>query len=450
MALVTGTTNAIVMVHSIVIYKQAGFSNEFIGYLSLLFVPFAARLLWAPFVDSISTKRRWCIATIVTIACLYAAIAFSIWKWGIDPWITLPLLAMATLAAATYEIASDGFFVSALDRKQQGVFTGVKVAFIRIGTVLFGGVLIKFCEPFGDIFNALEMTWVGLFAILCGIFLLLAAYHGRVLPRPGIDQPVISASNRSLFSEAFVAYAKQPGIIAIVSLLLIYRLGEGLLARMIIPFLIDDRTVGGMELTAGDAGLLKGIFGVTAMSVGGVLGGIIVSRCSLRRVIIPLAIIMTLPNAGFMYLAHAQPSITWNLPLTWFSAVWNFNPAVALVIGVEAFGYGLGFSSFAYLQCLIAKGPFRASFMAISTGLMSIGWLVPNFISGLLQQEVGYYWLFGLSIVTSIPGILIITLLPRALFLEDESISGKAPLSRNSSVAYSSGVATLSSRTGGK
>ena len=99
--------------------------------------------------------------------------------------------------------------------------------------------------------------------------------------------------------------------------MLLYRLPEAFLIKMIMPFLKDGRTEnlvdgsfigGGLELPTETIGVAYGTVGVIALLAGGILGGIYASRVGLKKALWPMAACMILPCLTFCYLAIFQPT----------------------------------------------------------------------------------------------------------------------------------------------
>src|SRR6185295_641851 len=110
------------------------------------------------------------------------------------------------------------------------------------------------------------------------------------------------------FLATFRIFFQKPQLPVLLFFLLFYRFGEAQLLAMAQPFLLDPRAVGGLELTKTQLGLAYNTVGVIALMLGGILGGVLVSRGGLRAWIWPMVVIMHLPDAAFIYLAYAQPT----------------------------------------------------------------------------------------------------------------------------------------------
>jgi PAT family beta-lactamase induction signal transducer AmpG len=147
-----------------------------------------------------------------------------------------------------------------------------------------------------------------------------------------------------------------------------------------------------------------------ALGIGGILGGWIIKKYGLRRTIFPLALAMNACNLLYAILAIMQPQ--GRIPIEVFGLSFNFYPLVQSFVIIEQFGYGLGFTAFMVFLLYTSKGQYKTSHYAISTGMMAFGMIIPGAVSGVLQENVGYFWLFIISTIVTIPGLFLIKYLP--------------------------------------
>ncbi len=245
----------------------------------------------------------------------------------------------------------------------------------------------------------LRLSWMVTFGVLTGLFAALGLYHRWILPRPEADRPGDVRSIPSFLKEffrTFGAFFRKPGIVAMLLFLLFYRFGEAQLVRMVAPFLLDAREVGGLGLTTGQVGWVYGTVGVIALTCGGLLGGFVVSRHGLKRWLWPMVCIIHLPDAAFIYLAHAQPE--------------SLN-VISTMVAVEQFGYGFGFTAYMLYMIYMARGSHQTAHYAICTGFMALGMMVPGMWSGWLQELIGYRHFFVWVILATIPSFLVVLLI---------------------------------------
>lgn len=397
---------------AVVMFKSLGMSNSKIGMItSLIAIPWMIKMFWSPWVDSVSTKRNWVIKMQLMLAACFAILAFTLQLPGYI-YSSIVILSIVAFLSATHDIVTDGFYLHSLNSKDQAFFSGIRSTFWRLAVILGGGLLVSMAGEIGDLTGDLNNGWSAAFAISGFAFLVFWMWHKKNLPYPESDVPVKTSDSdgkeKIPFVEAVTSYFKQPKIAVIILFILFYRLGEGMLVKMAQPFLMDPAAEGGMNIGLQELGIMYGTFGVGALVIGGILGGILIKKYGLKKLILPMALAMNLPNVLYV-IAAAFPE---KAALIIQIAGNDFHPYIQSVILLEQFGYGLGFTAFMVYLLYVSKGKYRTSHYAISTGIMAFGMMLPGIVSGFIQESVGYYWLFVSTVLCAVPGIIIIFFLP--------------------------------------
>jgi PAT family beta-lactamase induction signal transducer AmpG len=383
---------------SVILYKKLGVDNAEIAFwTSWLYLPWVIKMFWAPVLDLTLTKRAWLLAAQGTVAVNVGFIAYAVGRPDFF-FLTLAAFLVCAFLSATYDTATDGFYMLALSEREQAFFAGLRSGFYRLAMIFGSGFLVYFSGRVEAATGNSAAGWKTVLGVSGGIFLVLCLYHSAILPRPSTDRSRLEAGvvRRPAFKEVFSSYFRQERIGVLVAFIVFYRLGEAMLLKLVSPFLLDSRSEGGLGLTTSDVGLVYGTVGIIALVLGGVLGGWLISRYGLRRCTWPLVIAMHLPDLFFVYMAWAQPSLSMVYPL----------------VAMEQFGYGMGFTVFTVYLMYSAEGRYKTSHYAISTGIMAIGMMLPGFVSGWVQQTVGYPLFFVIVCFLTIPGMLTIPFLP--------------------------------------
>lgn len=401
--------------------KLLEFSNEQIGMLSGLGIIASARFIFAPWLDGATTKRKLSIITLFVAGITALGMALLTLSqpssltffWGM----AFCLLMVAAIGAC-HETAADGYYIRALDRKLQAQFIGIKTASIRVGIISASTGLLLFATKIAERYGAFGVEsedktgfyygFSSAFAVAGIIMLVIAVYNIFVIPKIPSDQPV--RHDRFALLEVVRDYLKQEKVILIIGFLLIYRFGEGFLV-MKYPFYLDAIGKGGLASNASDLAYISLLAEMPWMIIGGVFGGYIIKWFGLRRVFIPLALCISIPNLLFFWLASAQPSAT--IPL--FGQ--NINTALLVSSSIEALGYGMSFSAMFYYMHILAteSGRNKTSILAISFAIMNVGWFLPGMLSGFTQAAVGYKGLFLLSSLVGLIALVFIPKLPMPL-----------------------------------
>ncbi|HOX22988.1 MAG TPA: MFS transporter, partial [Elusimicrobiales bacterium] len=316
--------------------------------------------------------------------------------------LSLAAFALAAFVSATQDIAVDGFYMMALDQKQQALFVGIRVMFYRLAMLFGSGFLVYFAGSLEEKFGATAPAWATAFAFSAALFALLAVYHACTLPRPEGDLPGAArsalgtlkaawASSKNIFGD----YIRQKDILAILLFIVLYRFAETILGKMSAPFMLDAVEKGGLGLSTKEVGLLYGTVGLAALTAGGILGGWLLARYGFRKCTWPTALAMNVPDLVYVYMAYLKPSLAMIFPL----------------VAIEQLGYGIGATTYTVYLMNIARGPNKTAHFAISTSLMALGVMLPGMVSGKVQISVGYGPFFVIVCLMTIPSFLVLPLI---------------------------------------
>lgn len=243
----------------------------------------------------------------------------------------------------------------------------------------------------------IPLAWLVVFAVLSAFFLFCAIYHSFALPHPASDHTPANVTARNILSEFFATfksffYKKQAGVA--ILFMLLYRLPEAQLVKLINPFLLDPIDKGGLGLTTGQVGLVYGTVGIIGLTLGGIIGGIIAAKGGLKKWLMPMAWSMSLTCLTFVYLSYFQDHSL----LT-----------VNLCVFIEQFGYGFGFTAYMLYLIYFSEGEHKTSHYAICTGFMALGMMLPGMAAGWLQDTIGYRHFFVWTMICCIATILVCT-----------------------------------------
>ncbi len=372
-----------VMTVSLILYKQLGLSNADITfYTSWLYLPWVIKPLWSPFVDVVKTKRWWILTMEVLIGAAFGGVAFTIptsfWLQG-----SLFFFWVMAFSSATHDIAADGFYMLGLNAHQQTFYVGIRSTFYRLATIFGQGVLVMIAGNLQVVYRgAISYSWSLMFYLVMGLFLGLWIWHCVSLPHPAEDAPRKDASAASIMRESlstFVTFFQKPQWLVGVLFMLLYRMPEGLLAKVSSLFLVDSPSAGGLGLSPQEYGLVQGTVGVIGLTIGGILGGILASRDGLKKWLWPMVMAITLPDVVYVYLSYALPSSLF---------------VVNACVFVEQFGYGFGFTAYMLYLIYYSRGEFKTAHYAFCTAFMALSMMIPGLFAGALQELVGYRYFF--------------------------------------------------------
>lgn len=394
------------------------------------------------------------------------------------------LFLAAAFFAATHDVAIDGYYMVALDTEAQATFIGFRVtayriammtgtgliatigtryswslAFITAGVLLlivwvYHALLLPKCEVKT---HAMSSAFVPLLkpASLAGVIVVSGAvivlyrfvnsssYSNwqssipllkwmsfsrwvsvmllAVLITFGAMRKKIalklSRNPDSFYSKAFISFIDRRGIGVILAFVVMLRTGEFLLTKMVSPFMVDL----GIKM---HYGWLQAGVGLPASIVGAMLGGFLISKYGLRKMLVPLLLLQNGSNLVYMGLAFTlQHFILVNTGNSSPESIGVFNlAAVAVVQGFDQLSGGLGTAVLMTFLMKLCNGTYKAAHYAIGSGLMSISGLFTGVASGFIASNLGYGWFFGVSFALSIPGMLLAFPALKAIDVNKENV----------------------------
>jgi PAT family beta-lactamase induction signal transducer AmpG len=464
---------------------------EFIGLTSLYQLPWTLKFLWGPWVDEYSSKRRWLLAMQSLLLVILVLTAFFV-PLAQSVYLVFGLFFIGAVIAATHDIAIDGYYMEALDKDGQAKYVGVRTMAFRIAWMTCTGVIASIGVLRGWMWAFLIAAVIfGLFFLYHMFFLrevqtqqkkikvlfsrafrlkpLLAVsililvvlgiryfFQSPVYLRLKEQIPLLEkitfshwvalllllglvlvgiSRNRlkalilrdpdSQYSRAFIDFMDRDRIAVILTFIILLRAGEWTLTNMVSPFIVDI----GIKV---HYGWLSAGVGLPASIVGALLGGWMISRYSLKKVMWPFILAQNFSNVIYMALAfHLSYFLDINqwvvhhpvflVGLPGYGMVVLLEPLpigagnlllMAFTHGFDQFASGLGTAVLMTFLMRICKKEFKAAHYAIGSGLMNVTGIFAGVSSGFIAAWLGYAWLFGISFVASIPAMVLIPFLP--------------------------------------
>ena len=386
-------------------------------YTSLLYLPWVIKPLWSPFVDQIKTKRWWIMTMQIIMSIAFAAVAFTlphpspeVIASGSTPvsifTLTLVIFWITAFASATHDIAADGFYMLALKPGDQSLFVGIRSTFYRLSSIFGQGVLVVIAGLLETRLGDIPMAWSITLLLSAVLFSAITFWHMFRLPKPSSDALAESNESKSAvesicdvlwgFIKTLYTFFTKKQIFIALAFMLLYRLPEAFLVKMMNPFLLDAKDVGGLGLSTESVGLIYGTVGVAALTVGGILGGIAASRWGLKKSLLPMALSLTLPCLSFVFLAAFQPSNIW---------------VIGSCVTLDQFGYGFGFTAYMLYLIYFADGEFKTAHYSLCTAFMALSMMVPGMVAGYIQEALGYTKFFGFVMVCCLVTMVVTLLL---------------------------------------
>ena len=391
---------------SVLMFKGIGISDAQIAlWTSLIMLPWTLKFLWSPFLEIFKTKKFFVVLTQIVTGVGFGLVALSLQLPSFFA-VCIALLAIIAFSGATHDIATDGVYMSELNKQEQAKYIGWQGAFYNIAKIvasgglvwLAGWLLTKFNEGGGAEAQqeATVKAWMTVMLILGGVMLLLGFYHARILPSGGkqeeVQQYTASETLKRLL-EVIGDFFKKKHIWYYIAFIIIYRLAEGFVMKIVPLFLKAGREVGGLGLNEQEIGLYYGTYGAAAFVISSLLAGYFISHKGLSKTLFSLCCIFNLPFVAYTLLAIYQP---------------ESGLLIGGAIVLEYFGYGFGFVGLMlFMMQQVAPGKHQMAHYAFASGIMNLGVMLPGSISGFVSDWLGYESFFIFTLFATIPAFLI-------------------------------------------
>lgn len=376
-----------VMLLSLVMFKEMGMTDSQITlYTGWLGTPWVIKPVWSPIVDNLKTKRWWIVSMQFLMGVALAMVALTLptafWLKA-----SLAVLMVIAFASATHDISADGFYIIALSDKDQELYVGVRNTFYRVGLVIGQGglvLLVGYMQEgtFGAWLQPMLSSWMAVFIIMAVLMVVLGVYHACVLPKVerSVHERFDIGEQVCEFVKTLRVFVGKPHIVSALCFILLFRLPEGLLTKIVPLFLMRSADEGGLAMSDTDFGLIYGTLGVIGLLAGGLVGGWAVSRWGLKRCLWPLVMCITLPDVVYVYLSYCPTDNMW---------------LVGSCVCVEQIGYGLGFAAYTLYLVTFSRGDRSTAVFSICTAGQYLGGvMLPGMVSGLISENIGYQKFF--------------------------------------------------------
>lgn len=352
-----------------VLLRDAGLSLKAISATSLLFLPWALKFLWAPFVDHYGTRKQWLLP--LQVSAVIGALVLTQVDLSRGYLVVLAAAFLFNLVAACQDVATDGLAVRILDTRERGLANGIQVGAYRVGMILGGGLLLWIFA---------RTDWATMFACMAALLAL------TVLPVLPLREPRSPASAVATPATAVAAgwlhRLRVPGMGAFIALICIYKFGDSMVASLIGPFMRDA------GLSKETIALMKGTVGSLASLAGAALGGWFAFRAGRRSALLVCGLLQT---ASLLFYVAAAYGIG-GIAMFWAGNVaehlFGSMATVALfTLMMDASDPEHAGTDYTLLACAIVVAMGLANFTGASIA-DAVGY-APTFVTGFVLSGLG-------------------------------------------------------------
>ena len=383
--------------------SKSGFDLKTIGWFGLVTLPYSLKFLWSPFIDRfippfLGRRRGWMIisqiALFVSIVVLTAQMAYISSLAPEKPsFSALNLLAILAailvFLSATQDIVIDAYRTDVLEEKEVGSGASLTILGYRIAILLTGWAGFVLAD---------QITWPGVYTIMAffmGIGIIATIFAPEPTRNATPPETLFDAVINP-FLEFFERLGYKQALLALIFIIL-YRLGDAMVAKMAVPFLGDQ----GVKFSSADIGNIRNGLGLVATIVGTLAGGSILSKIGINKSLWVFGILQAISNLGYFLLALTGKSYV----------------MMILAINVENFSGGLGTAGFVGFLMSLCNPSFSATQFALLSSLMAVGRdMIGSPLAGELAQNFkatpenlgGWGTFFLLTLLAALPGLMLL------------------------------------------
>lgn len=347
-----------------------------IGIFSLVGLPYTVKFLWSPFMDRfvpplLGRRRGWLIITQIGIMLGVVALGLNSPKEAL--WLLGGIAMLVAFTSASQDIVADAYRTDILRVEERGLGAAVFVTGYRIAMLVGGAVALILSDRIG--WNETYLLMAGLMAIG-----MLAATMGREsdinISPPGTLQEAVWGPLKDFFSRR--------GAIAMLLLIVLYKLCDAYAGTMTTPFLIR-----GIGFTATDVGTINKGLGLISVIFGAMVGGTMMVRLGLYRSLLVFGILQAVSNLSFILLA-------------WVGKSYGM---LVFAVAFENISGGMGTASFISLLMALCNQQYSATQYALLSSLSALGRTFISPTSGFVVEAIGWPAFFLITVISSIPGL---------------------------------------------
>jgi PAT family beta-lactamase induction signal transducer AmpG len=305
---------------------------------------------------------------------------FGAFNPAFDRWSIAMLGLCVAFFSATQDIVLDAYRRELLLESELGLGNSIHVNAYRIAGLVPGSLSLVLAD---------HMAWGSVFFITA-LFMLPGIAMTLLVSEPAIagTRP---RTLRDAVVEPFREFIDRAGwrpALFVLAFLVLYKLGDSMATALATPFYLD------MGFSKSEIGLIAKNAGLWPSVAGGLLGGIWMLKLGINRALWLFGAVQLVSILGFALLTlFPQDRVM-----------------LALTIGFEALGVGLGTAAFVAYIARTTHPAYTATQFALFTSLATAPRVMANSITGWMVEQTGWFNFFLICTLLAVPGML---LLPR-------------------------------------
>jgi PAT family beta-lactamase induction signal transducer AmpG len=205
-------------------------------------------------------------------------------------------------------------------------------------------------------------------------------------------------------------YFSMNGAVAILALIILYKLGDAFAGALTTPFLLK-----GVGFAQAEIGVVNKVIGIWLTILGAICGGLLMVRLGLFRSLLIFGVLQMLSNLGFWLVAILGKGAWGSFSLPAFDLLivalheaTKVDWLLMAAIGFENISSGMGTAAFVALLMALCNQKFTATQYALLSAFSAVGrvWVGP--LAGVLATSMGWPTFFVFSTFAAIPGLVML------------------------------------------
>jgi len=361
--------------------RSEGVNLAAIGLFTLIQFPYTWKFLWSPLMDRFAVpllgrRRGWML---ITQCALILAIGYMGLLSPVTELRAIAGLAVITaLFSASQDIVLDAYRREILRDVELGLGTAVHVNAYKVAGLIPGSLALVLAD---------HLPWSTVYAITA-VFMLPGLAMTLLIKEPAIPAGA-PRTLRAAVVEPFLDFIGRLGwrqALLVLAFIFLFKLGDSMSTALATPFYLD------MGFTKSEIGLIAKNAGLWPSVAGGLLGGLWMVKLGINRALWLFGAAQAISILGFAVLSQ--------LP--------HDRVALAVAIGSEALGVGLGTAAFTAFIARATNPRYTATQFALFTSLAAVPRTLVNATTGWIVEYTGWFDFFLLCTALAIPGMVLL------------------------------------------
>ena len=361
--------------------RTEGVDLATIGLFTIVTLPYTWKFVWAPFLDRyrlpfLGRRRGWTLVSQVLL--LLTIVQYGALNPTRDLTIVVWLVFATSLFGATQDILLDAYRRELLSDDELGTGNSIFVNAYRVSSLVPGSLAFVLADV---------LPWSAVFWIV-GLFMAIGIVTTLLVPETA-DESAAPQSLREAVVEPFHEFFQRDSLksaLAVLSFLVLYKLGDNMAVALQTPFFID------MGFTLTEIGTVAKFAILGSSIVGTAIGGLLMLKLSLNKALWLFGFVQIFSILGYAALTKIGDNLY----------------ALFAAASFEYLGVGLGAVALWAFMAKQTNTRFTATQLALLTSLTAVPRTLANASTGFIIEAIGYFNFYLLCVVVAVPGLLLL------------------------------------------